>query len=284
MTTKVQPQDRTVTVNNGQNNEMNLHYLDWGNHGAPDILLVHGLRGHAHSWDDVSQALCQDFHVLALDQRGRGLTDWATDGDYGIDAFVSDLVGFCRAVGLEKFILMGHSMGARNSMAFADGHAHMLEKLVLSEFGPQINPKGGQRIAKEWIDAAEEFDTLDDAIGDMARLNSYAADPRMHRRELYATKQLPNGKIGWRYDIEIRGARRRGDPIVPLDLWPALPKIACPALVVRATETDVLDLDVAHRMIETLPDGRLVEIERAEHMVFEDNPEDFIAAVRSFLI
>ena len=46
MTTKVQPQDRTVTVNNGQKYEMNLHYLDWGNPGAPDILLVHGLRGH----------------------------------------------------------------------------------------------------------------------------------------------------------------------------------------------------------------------------------------------
>ena len=71
----------------------------------------------------------------------------------------------------------------------------------------------------------------------------------MHRRELYASKELPNGKIGWRYDIEIREARRRGDPIVPLDLWPALPKIACPTLVVRATETDVLDLDVAHKMI-----------------------------------
>ena len=79
-------------------------------------------------------------------------------------------------------------------------------------------------------------------------------------------------------------ARRRGDPVAPLDLWPALPKIACPTLVVRATETDILDLDVAHKMIDTLPDGRLVEIERAQHMVFEDNPEDFIAAVRGFLV
>ena len=160
----------------------------------------------------------------------------------------------------------------------------MLDKLVLSEFGPQVNPKRGQRIAKELVDVPEEFDTLDDAIAYMAQFNRFASDPVMHRRELYASEVLPNGKIGWRYDIEIREARRRGDPIVPLDLWPALPKIACPTLVVRATETDVLDLDVALRMIENLPDGRLVEIERAEHMVFEDNPEDFIAAVRSFLI
>lgn len=279
MSTIVEPRDRIVDVDG-----LSMHYLDWGDPTKPTVVLLHGLRGHAHSWDDVAGALSPDFHVLALDQRGRGLTDWATDGDYGIDAFVGDLVGFCRAVGLEKFILMGHSMGARNSMAFADNHADMLEKLVLSEFGPQINPKGGQRIAKELIDVPEEFDTLDDAIAYMTQFNRFASDAVMHRRELYATRELPNGKIGWRYDIEIRAARRRGDPIAALDLWPALAKIACPTLVVRATETDVLDLDVALRMIENLPDGRLVEIERAEHMVFEDNPEDFIAAVRGFLV
>ena len=279
MNTIVEPRDRTVDVDG-----LSMHYLDWGNSAKPTIVLLHGMRGHAHSWDDVSEALSSDFHVLALDQRGRGLTDWAKDGDYGIDAFVGDLVGFTRAVGLEKFVLMGHSMGARNSMAFADKHADMLEKLVLSEFGPQINPKGGQRIAKELIDVPEEFDTLDDAIAYMAQFNRYASDPVMYRREFYSSKELPNGKIGWRYDLEIREARRRGDPVVPLELWPALPKITCPTLVVRATETDVLDLDVAERMIETLPDGRLVEIERAEHMVFEDNPRDFIAAVRDFLV
>ena len=279
MSTIIEPQDRIVDVDG-----FKMHYLDWGNPKKPTILLLHGMRGHAHSWDDVAEALSPDFHVLALDQRGRGLTDWAKDGDYGIDAFVGDLVGFCRAAGLEQFVLMGHSMGARNSMAFAEKHADMLEKLILSEFGPQINPKGSQRIAKELIDVPEEFDTLNDAIAYMAQFNRYASDAVMYRREFYSTKELINGKIGWRYDIEIREARRRGDPIAPLDLWPILPKISCPTLVVRATETDILDLDVAKKMIETLPDGQLVEIDRAEHMVFEDNPNDFIAAIRDFLI
>ena len=81
MTTQVQPQDKTVNANG-----LSLHYLDWGNSGKPTLVMIHGLRGHAHSWDDVSASLCQDFHVLALDQRGRGDTDWAKDGDYGTDA------------------------------------------------------------------------------------------------------------------------------------------------------------------------------------------------------
>ena len=101
MTTQIQPLDKTVSANG-----INLHYLDWGNGSAPPVLLVHGLRGHAHSWDDVSAALCQDYHVLALDQRGRGDSDWAPDGDYSGAAYVADLVGFCGSLKLDSFILV----------------------------------------------------------------------------------------------------------------------------------------------------------------------------------
>ena len=278
MSTMVEPRDRIVEVDG-----LRMHYLDWGNPDKPTVVLLHGLRGHAHSWDDVSTALSPDFHVLALDQRGRGLTDWAKDGDYGIDAFVGDLAGFCRVVGLEKFILMGHSMGARNAMAFADKHAHRLEKLVLSEFGPQINPKGGQRIAKELIDVPEEFDTLDDAIAYMTRFNRYASAPVMHRRELYASKELPNGKIGWRYDIEIRQQFREDRRPPMKEVWSVIPNISCPTLIVRGTETDILPLEVAERMVQVMPKARLVHVERAGHMLMEDNPERFTQVVREFL-
>ena len=86
MTTSVQPIDRIVNTNG-----IKLHYLDWGTEGKPVMLLLHGLRGHSHSWDDVSTRFYQDYHVLALDQRGRGETDWAPGGDYSSDAFVADL-------------------------------------------------------------------------------------------------------------------------------------------------------------------------------------------------
>ena len=99
----------------------------------------------------------------------------------------------------------------------------------------------------------------------------------------YGTKELPNGKIGWRYDILIREQRRQGTVPPNNDLWPELPKITCPVLVVRGMETDTLSIDVAHRMLDTMPHAQLVEIPRAGHMVFEDNPEDFISTVRSFL-
>ncbi len=278
MTTQVQPIDKTVSVNG-----LKLNYLDWGNEGAPDMVLVHGLRGHRHSWDDFSSLVCKDFHVMALDQRGRGESDWAPDGDYSTDAYVADLAGFSEALGLSKFTLVGHSMGGRNSMTFGGKFPEKLDKLVVVDVGPESDPRGGARIAREIINVPEEFDSFETVVEYMNKQNRFASDRVMRRRLTYATKELPNGKIGWRYDLAIREARRQGISSPQEDLWPALSRITCPTLVVRGAETDLLTLEVAQRMIETFAHGQLVEIPNAGHMVFEDNPDDFNAAVTRFL-
>jgi len=278
MTTQVQPQDKTVNANG-----LNLHYLDWGNTGKPTVLLIHGLRGHAHSWDDVSASLCQDFHVLALDQRGRGDTDWAKDGDYGTDAYVADLAGFCDALGLNSFILCGHSMGGRNAMTFGSRYPEKLQKLIIVDVGPDFDPKGSQRISQEIINVPEEFDSFEAVVEYQGKQNTFASDAVLRRRLTYATKQLPNGKIGWKYDLVIREQRRQGTVPPSQDLWPEIPKITCPTLIVRGMDTDVLAAEVAQRMVDVMPKAQIVEVPRAGHMVFEDNPTDFNAAVGAFL-
>ncbi|MFB3091666.1 MAG: alpha/beta fold hydrolase, partial [Dehalococcoidia bacterium] len=166
MTTQVQPQDKTVSVNG-----LNLHYLDWGTEGRPMMVLLHGLRGHAHSWDDVSMALLRDYHVLALDQRGRGDSGWATDGDYSGKAYVSDLLGFCDALKLDSFILVGHSMGGRNSLSFAGQHSGRLQKLIIVDIGPTVDPRGSQRIDQELRDVPEEFDSFEAVVEHMSKGN-----------------------------------------------------------------------------------------------------------------
>ena len=278
MATQVKPQDKTVTANG-----LNLHYLDWGTVGQPMMVLLHGLRGHAHSWDDFSAAMCQDYHVLALDQRGRGDSDWAKDGQYNTDAYVADFSGFCEALKLDSFILVGHSMGGRNSMVFTANNLDKVEKLVVVDMGPDIDPRGSERIRQELVSVPEEFDSLEAVTEYMSKQNRFASDSVMRRRIQYAIQQLPSGKIGWRYDKEIRESRRRGDVVKSADLWPVIAKISCPTLVVRGAETDILPKDTADKMIETMPNAKLVEVQRAAHMVFEDNPEDFLSAVHGFV-
>ena len=278
MATSVQPKDKTVNVKG-----INLHYLDWGTEGKPKVLLLHGLRGHSHSWDDVSADLCQDYHVIALDQRGRGESDWAPGGDYSSESFVADLEGFCQAVGLDSFIMVGHSMGGRNSMAFAGKNASKIQKLVIIDIGPDLDPKGSGRITQEMIDVPEEFDTFEDVYAYQSKQNRFCSEPVLRRRLTYATKQLPNGKFGWRYDLEVREQRRNNTGSKQPDLWLNLPGIKCPVLIVRGSVTDTLGLDTAEKMVDVLPDGKLVHVDRAAHMVFEDNPEDFIRVLHDFL-
>ena len=150
--------------------------------------------------------------------------------------------------------------------------------------GPETDPRGGKRISQEIIDVPEEFDDFEAVVEYMLKQNRFASETVIRRRLQYATKELPNGKIGWRYDLAIREARRNPVPTPPqADLWPVLTRIPCPTLVVRGMETDLLTAEVAQRMVRELPKGQLVEIPNAGHMVFEDNPGDFITAVRKFL-
>ena len=278
MTTRVKPQDKTVTANG-----LKLHYLDWGTVGKPVMVLLHGLRGHAHSWDDVSAAMCPDYHVLAVDQRGRGDSDWASGEDYSIEAYVTDLVAFCQSLGLDSFLLVGHSMGGRNSIAFTARYPETVQKLIIVDVGPVIDPKGAERISKEICEVPEEFDSFDAIVEYMSQRNRFAAESVLRRRLQYATTELPNGKFGWRYDLAIRKQRRDGTVAPAPDLWPALEQITCPTLIIRGADTDTLGAEVARQMEESLVHGKLVEVPRAGHMVFEDNPEGFISQLTSFL-
>ena len=278
MTTQVKPQDKTVMANG-----MKLHYLDWGTVGKPTMVLIHGLRGHAHAWDDFSAAVCQNYHVLALDQRGRGDSDWAKDGDYTTDAYIADLAGFCEELKLDPFILVGHSMGGRNAMTFAAQYPDRIQKLVVVDMGPTLNPEGGKRISDEMKAVPEEFDSLDSVVEYMAKGNRFASDRVMRRRLLYATRELSGGKIGWRYDLAIREARRQGTVPPSADLWPVIVNITSPTLIVRGAESDILPRETVDRMVKEMPDARMVEVSKAGHMVFEDNPDEFLTAVQKFI-
>jgi pimeloyl-ACP methyl ester carboxylesterase len=277
MSTRVQPQDKFVTSNG-----IKIHYLDWGNEGKPVMVLLHGMRGHSHSWDSFSEPMSVDYHVLALDQRGRGDTDWAKDGDYGTEAMVADLEGFVEALKLDPFVLIGHSMGARNSMGYIELHPDMVQKLVIVDAPPADMPSG-YRIRKELMNVPEEFDTFDELYDYMRIQNPLPPEDVLRRRLKYQSKQLPNGKYGWKYDIAVREGFRKGAPQAQKDMWPAWRSIKCPTLLVRGLLTDALTPPQFREMTSSIPNCEMVDIRRAHHRVFEENPEDFLTAVRDWL-
>jgi pimeloyl-ACP methyl ester carboxylesterase len=71
---------------------LRLHYVDWGNEGAPPMLMIHGGRDHCRNWDWVAERLQSRYHIIAPDLRGHGDSDWATGGSYGELNYVYDIV------------------------------------------------------------------------------------------------------------------------------------------------------------------------------------------------
>ncbi len=261
---------------------MRLHYLDWGNDAAPPMLLLHGFSGHAHTWDTFARAVCGAFHLLALDQRGHGDSGWAKDGAYTVDDHASDIAAFHDHLMLDPVVLIGLSMGGRNAMMFAAIHPGKVEKLVVIDIGPDINPRGAERVRRMAAEAPEAFASVDEAAAYLRGYYTHASDAMLRQRVEYGLKRLPNGTYTWKYDKALREQRRRGTtPAV--DLWPIVRRLKVPTLIMRGAESDIFTAETAQRMEALIPDGRFVEIPGAGHSIPADAPEAFEKAVREFL-
>lgn len=278
MTTYRVPSDHHVTLAG-----LDVHYCEWGEGAGRPLVLLHGITGHARSWDHLATALAGEFRVIGLDQRGHGDSQWAPDGDYSVGAMAGDLARFADHLGLDRLSLLGLSMGGRVAIAFAGAHAARLERLVIVDIGPDIAPAGMQRVQGAMAGAAEHLESEVQAFEYLRQANPRYAERELRHRVHHGLRRLPDGGLAWKYDRALRDTMRAGGRRETMDLWAPLGRITCPTLVVRGAESDILSPEIAKRMLDRLPDGRLVEIAGAGHTVPGDQPEAFAAAVRSFL-
>src|SRR5262245_7396144 len=98
---------------------LKLNYVDWGNEDAPTLLLVHGGRDHARSWDWVAEDLARDFHVIAPDLRGHGDSQWAVGSSYSLIDYVLDVAQLLKQVDRFPVAIIGHSLGGSVSLHYA---------------------------------------------------------------------------------------------------------------------------------------------------------------------
>jgi pimeloyl-ACP methyl ester carboxylesterase len=267
-------------------NGLQLHYLEWGKQDSPIVILLHGLRGHAHSWDEVSAALQEKYHVFAIDQRGRGLSEWDPNSNYSTEAYAEDLVQFTKALSIDRFTLIGHSMGGRNALMYASQHSDKLSKLGIIDIGPKLDSIGSKRIGDEMATGPTSFIDIQEVVDHLKTNSKYATVETLTRRAIYATKQDETGHFIWSYDPAIRSQRKTGateSAANPPDLWPLVSNISCPTLVFRGMQSDILTEEVATKMTQIIPDCNTVAINNATHTVFEDNPCDFITELKGFL-
>ena len=271
--------DRTLDLH-GQR----FHYTDWGSPAAPTLIFLHGITGHARTWDDEARLLAGRFRVIALDQRGHGDSDPAPDGDYSDAALLSDLEAFVEALGVARLSLVALSLGGRVAINYAGRHPERVDRLVIVDIGPDIAPAGRARVGGLMAHAPEHFATLEDVVAYQRANAPRYTEAMLRHRAQHAVRPLPDGGFGWKYDRALRDAIRQGRIRVPADLWPQWCAIQCPTLLVRGSESDILTDEIAKRMLEELPSARLAVVPDAGHTVPGDQPVVFQTLLRGFLM
>jgi esterase len=266
---------RRVTIYDGT---LQMHCVTWGSPSVPPVVMLHGLRAYGQWFEEFAEVVASDFYLIAPDQRGRGSTDWATDGRYDTDAYVADLLQLAERWPLQRFAIIGHSMGGTNAINFAARYPERVSALVIVDSSPVLDPVGLARIARETSSMPQSFGSEAEARTYLRTLHAGASERCIDTRFARALVER-DGRITWRIDPAIFPLR----PDPPERSWAALAAIECPTLIVRAGESDLVTVECANRMIQTLRYGEGASVSNAGHMVLEDNPQGFTEVAWPFL-
>lgn len=259
-------------------NGLKLHLLESGTPGAPALCFLHGGAAHAHWFDAVTPTFEGRFHVVSLDQRGHGESQWAVPAAYGTEDFAGDLVQVMSAMGWGRMVLAGHSMGGHNAMTFAAWHPERVAALVIIDSRPTIPPERLNVMHARGLRLPRLHSSAEAAAASFRLLpRETLADPALLAHIARNAVARRDGGWGWRFDPQTHGERR------PVDAWPLLPRITAPTLVVRGALSPVLTADMAERLRATIPRASLVTIPNAYHHLTLDAPAPFTAAMTQFV-
>lgn len=266
---------------------LQISYWDWGNDGAPPLVLVHGGKDHARSWDRVAEALRNDYHVVALDLRGHGDSDWSPGGNYGLPDNALDVLRVIETVGSPARVL-AHSYGGSVCLLAAGSFPEHFASLVVIEGTHSLNPRDGKEMGPAWV--REWGERLRGYEGSTPRVypDLAAAEERVRQANprlpsdftphltAHAARAVEGGYV-WKYDWWVNGRTSmeiRRDELPRF--WSA---IECPTLLLFALETRVTQRTEAGDFIAG---SRTAFIEDAGHWLHHDQLEATLAQVQPF--
>jgi esterase len=267
-------------------NGLRLHYLDFGNGDKPPLICLHGLGGNAYNFEELAAHLQTTYHVIAIDVRGRGDSQWGPPDEYNHTSYSSDLAMLIEQLRFPRVTLIGTSMGGAIAMLYAGGYPERVERLVLNDIGPEVDPAGIKRITDYTSTAPAQFQTLAE-VGDYYRQN-YPAMRQMPQQQLlnfvqWAVRPAEDGTLRWKMDPAIRNRPRGGSSARPLDMWVPYARITAPVLVIRGADSDILSRATTERMRAVLPGlTTVMEIPGVGHAPTLLEPEA-LKAIKEFL-
>ena len=273
--------DRYWTSRDG----LKLHYRDYdGPAGRPPLLMLHGLTRNARDFENVAERYAGDWRVLAVDFRGRGMSEWDSDSShYNPPIYAADVLQLLDELGIEQALFMGTSLGGLVTMIIATVAPQRIAGALLNDVGPELDLSGIDRIKsyvgkqvlfRDWDDAA---DRLQQRAGDVYPAYDHAAWVRFAKRACRQTE----GGVEFDYDMKIAEPFEAGNTGEIKDAWPYYRALGDrPVLVLRGEHSDLLPGPAADRMAKEIPDVEVVIVKGVGHAPDLDEPEAVAAIDR----
>lgn len=278
MEMEIQAQDKHIVVNG-----LRFHYREWGSSNSPALFIFHGLTGHSWEFDNIAAALADQFHILVVDQRGHGDSSWADE--YSPDLMAADINGLVSSLTNNSVRLIGHSMGGVNCWRYTAMHPEQVEQVVIID----IDPKAicSEKLVRVMISTLEAFSKAkfskpEDAVRDY--LVNDSSSQELRDFVINNLKQDSDGNWIWRFDAQGLNSWMKHASASEDFHRSAIRQIPCSTLVIRAGNSPFTNMSDMKRMVEEMPQARLVEIINAGHDIHIDQREALITELRSFLM
>ena len=261
----------------------------WGDPAGPLVLLQHGGGQTRHAWGRAIQALAaRHWHAVTFDLPGHGESEWAPDGDYGLDVFGASVAGVARQY--EQPVLVGASLGGLAALAaIGQGLVPEAAGLVLVDITPRFEPAGVERIRNFMRQGVDGFDSLEEVADAIATYVPNRQRPRNLTGLTKNVRQRDDGKWVWHWDplFMTRIDQGSGEPTAGQysgdRIRQAARNVKVPVLLVHGASSDVVSPEGVAELKELIPHALAVDVAGAGHMVAGDRNDNFNNAVIDFL-
>jgi pimeloyl-ACP methyl ester carboxylesterase len=275
--------DEYLTVADG----LRLHYRDFaGAADKPPLLCLHGLTRNARSFDNLAARIAPRRRVIALDFRGRGLSDYDPQPErYTPLIYSGDVLHLLDELAIGEAVFLGTSLGGLVTMAIAAMAPERIKAGILNDVGPDVAPGGVDRILTyvgkdrrfaNWDEAAAAVEAAQGSQYEKFGRDDWVAMAKRNCRE-------ENGEIRFDYDMAIAEPFKSLGATPAVDLWPFFEALAQkPLLVIRGEKSDLLTPETAAKMQRVAPQMKLATVPGVGHAPELDEPVA-AAAIEDFL-
>ena len=241
--------------------------------GEP-LIILHGLFGSLDNWQTISKKFAENFTVYLVDQRNHGHSPHSDEMNYF--AMADDLAELMESENISKANLLGHSMGGKTILFFAQNYAEKIKKMIVADMGMKRYPPHHDVIFNALLSADLEKLKTRKEVED--HVEQYISDPAVVAFLLKNLYWKEKDQLAWRMNLQV--LYREIDEILT-----SVPdkEITSPTLFIRGGKSNYITDDDMEKIRQQVPQAAFVTIEKAGHWIHAEAPREFYEAVMNFL-